>query len=297
MTKLLQLLKRVVMVVSAIIVTQTFNLSIALAKPGGIIDKVKQKGRAVKEGVKKGVEGVKDTVEAGEDLAETKRHAEQFWNESGPIDLIGRNFNQTLIICVVTLAATLLYFRLKRDKTESPGIWFKQILGYLTGVGAGFGFEFLQSSGKNQELCQQLIAGAFLLLGCGVLVHADKFWVGFKAIGKKQFRYFLKTFELRPTEVPLPAEGVTETPEEEEEDEEAEDEEEAPASDSESSVSASCPNCGQATVAGAKFCMVCAAPLTAAPSAPIASIFCPNCGQKTVADAKFCMACAAPLPR
>ena len=47
-----------------------------------------------------------------------------------------------------------------------------------------------------------------------------------------------------------------------------------------------CPNCSTENVAGAKFCMECAAPLSAG---------CPNCGFVNPPTAKFCQECATPL--
>ena len=47
-----------------------------------------------------------------------------------------------------------------------------------------------------------------------------------------------------------------------------------------------CSNCGTQNVAGAKFCMECATPLSAT---------CPNCGFANLPGAKFCSECATPL--
>src|SRR3954447_20404143 len=47
-----------------------------------------------------------------------------------------------------------------------------------------------------------------------------------------------------------------------------------------------CATCGTQNIAGAKFCMECAAPLAAG---------CPNCGFVNPPNAKFCSECATPL--
>ena len=48
----------------------------------------------------------------------------------------------------------------------------------------------------------------------------------------------------------------------------------------------SCPQCGTALPAGAKFCSTCGCKIESS-----AVIFCPDCGTKCEAGAKFCPAC------
>ena len=274
-TRSTKALHRVVMMASAFIVTQTVNLSIALAKPG-IIDRAKQKAHDVKEGVEKGVEAAKDGAEMYEKGKGFGRHAEQFWAGTGLTDLVGRSIWQILFIAMFGLGLALLLYRIRRNKASSVSFWMRFILAYGLAVVVGFGYEMLRTFEQPDKMNTFFLGGAGLVLAGGFLVHYDRWWIGLRAIRARRFRYFLKTFELRPEVVAPPAEEASD-------DEDEEDE---------TPAQTTCPNCGQETVAGAKYCMFCAVEL---PTTTPALSHCPNCGQETVPGAKYCMFCAVPL--
>jgi len=167
------LLHRALTTASAFLTTLTLNASIALAKPGWIRWKI--------EAAKRAVHDAEETAEKGDRFMQDSK---QFLHAAGPIDLIGRNIQQTLVICVCSLAATLILFRLNWLGETKAAFWTKNVLGYFIGVAFGLLFEFLRVTGHDEKLFGGYMGGALLLLAIGFLLHYKKWQLVIKSIRK-----------------------------------------------------------------------------------------------------------------
>jgi hypothetical protein len=304
MTQSKKTLHRVVAMAVAIVVIQTFNLGIALAKPGLL--------QRAKDTVKKTEEG----IETAKTVDAFAQYFGQFKSGSGLIDLWGRSFSHFLMIWLLTGTFALILFRWKRDKATSVGLWMKFFVAYAVGIAGGWIFELFRSFNRGGSGYTGLLTLAGLLMACSLLLYLPELLKFFQAIRKKEVHYFLRTWKLPPWvtgEAVAPTQAdeaeLPEGTEDEESADTAESQTEAPASDeasdaqptdsSDTSDLVPCPHCNRKIGAKAKFCGHCTKPIT---GVSMADVPCPFCGKPTRPNAKFCGHCtkqlgASPAPR
>ena len=306
MTKSTRTLHRVVMMALAVIVTLTTNLNHALAEIPKSVDDLK-KGY---DGLKKGV----DTIKSGLDFSS---HVKQFIKGAGPADLIGGTSKQQYYMwLMLTLAFSLIMFRIRRNKAVTSSAFWSAFLGsYGVSVLLAFAFELVHSYQPWEKKSAGLLGVAGVLLAGGLVLHLGSLLTFFQAIQKRELYYFRQTWNLphwvvpgakppptaKPKKAKAPAEAEeAQLPEAKEAQPEADAPQKAPeprptalpvaASPKPAIVELmTCPHCKHKTRARATCCTTCGKKVHA-------TITCPSCHNQTTAKGGFCVHCGAPLP-
>jgi len=302
MTNATKILRRVVMMVAAIIMTLITNSVFA-----GPIDWIERKWEEGKKGVEDTIEGGKDTIEGGKTFFDLKAHAEQFVENSSWKDLIGRSDEASWFIGFLFLGLVLITFAnaLRRAKKKGKDLTTGTFLAlafsrYLLAALVGFGYELFRSYNPSNELCQFALYFAYGLLGVGVLLHHKGIWAFLKAAKAREWSYFYAHEEedeggddgepepsgpgTSEEELPSPTEastpGVVPVPQPRP----------VPRPEPPRPKGPKCPECGKRTRLGANFCGHCKASLRQPDATPPK---CPQCGKRTRPGANFCSRCKA----
>jgi hypothetical protein len=186
MTKVTNLLQRVVMMALAIVVILYTHPALA-----GPLDRIKR-----------GVEEAKKTKEGIETVRGFASHADRFFLRLGWEDFtIGRSIHQCLFMWVLLLGLVLIYSR--KWKNADSWVTPSLILSYFKAMAAGFGFELIRTYPEYSATAYTLYLVPLSVLALGLFLAQFKLLHNFGiALRSRRFRNVL--FFLNPKHRKLP---------------------------------------------------------------------------------------------